>query len=457
MPLAKKISCWTNKDTFNQEIQQQWRQHQNDVSAEEFAHNFNFLCNLQSPDQAGTGYQDRERLDNTHQNLNNIEDFTEGDTDMEEVNLEALPPNNLKRKRISLCRHKLQGRAYPTYKNKKTNSKQTQRTPDQEEFDSNHKWLQLIQMEKLIQNQKQKLLEHGAQDLHEEDDDWKEHQEAEQNTIKEEEDSLDDEDLSYITYILNSLSKPKLICPFSPEGALTCAPTQITTTPKFNQKFNQNSTSYSSEDGDFSYFSNLEEEGQSDLADYFSDKEDESLDNEDLSSESDTWSQPDFNDFKDFQNQEHTPSEFDPALFGLKTIDETDFEDQGETNNLNGISCLSEETKLAFSAWQPFIPPKHAFQNFAAPSWPSDFSPQASSSQEPTLIQISTITTTKPTPAPTRPTLPRQETPLSPLKDWHSSRPAMKPSTHNWMPLPEFTETYSKIRNSPRELPDHPE
>jgi hypothetical protein len=92
VPLAQRISCRTNKDTFNQEIQQQWRQHQNDVSAEEFAHNFNFLCNLQSPDQAGTDYQDHECLDNTHQDLNDV------DTDMEEENLEALPPNNLKRK-----------------------------------------------------------------------------------------------------------------------------------------------------------------------------------------------------------------------------------------------------------------------------------------------------------------------------------------------------------------------
>jgi hypothetical protein len=112
-------------------------------------------------------------------------------------------------------------------------------------------------MEKLIQNQKQKLLEHGAQDIQDEDDDWDEHQEAKGDPVKEEEDSLDDEDLSYITYILNSLSKPKLIGPFSPEGALMRAPTQITPPPKFNQKFNQNSTSYGSEDESFSYFFKL--------------------------------------------------------------------------------------------------------------------------------------------------------------------------------------------------------
>ncbi len=158
-------------------------------------------------------------------------------------------------------------------------------------------------------------------------------------------------------------------------------------------------TSYAAEDENFSYFSNFEEEGPTDLVDYFSDEEDDSLDNEDLSSDSDTWSQPDFNEFEDFPNQEHTPSESDTAIFGLETINENNFEDQSETNHFNSIPSLSEETKLAFSEWQPFIPPEHAFQNFAAQSWPSDFLQQASSSQEPTLIQISTITTTKPTPA----------------------------------------------------------
>jgi hypothetical protein len=159
---------------------------------------------------------------------------------------------------------------------------------------------------KIIENQKQELLKNGAQDLQDEDDAWDEHQEAERDPVEEEDDSLDNEDLTYITAILNSFSKPKLIGPFSPEGALTHAPTQITTPQNFNQKFNQNLTSYGSEDENFSCFSNFEEEGPTDLADYFSDKEDDSLDNEDLSSESDTWSQPDFNEFEGFSNKEHT-------------------------------------------------------------------------------------------------------------------------------------------------------
>jgi hypothetical protein len=221
------------------------------------------------------------------------------------------------------------------------------------------------------------------------------------------------------------------------------------TPPKFNQQFNQNLTSYGSEDENFSYFSNFEEGGPTELADYFSDEEEDNWGNQNLSRESDTWSQPDFNESEDFPDQEHTPSEFDTAIFGLQTINETSFENQGETNYLNGIYSLSEDTKLAFAAWQLFIPPEHAFQNFAAQSWPSDFLPQASSSQEPTLIQISTITTTKPTPAPILPTSPRQKMALSQLKDWHSFRPATRPFTRTWTkPWPDSTKIYSRTRNS---------
>jgi hypothetical protein len=101
---------------------------------------------------------------------------------------------------------------------------------------------------------------------------------------------LDDGDLTYITAILNSFSKPKFnrekssgseLQPFTPEGALTRTPAQIMTPPKFNQKFNQNSTSYDSEERKFSCFSNFEEEGTTELADYFSDNEEDSLDDED--------------------------------------------------------------------------------------------------------------------------------------------------------------------------------
>ncbi len=451
----QKISCRSGKDTFNQEVQQQWQQSRHDTSAEEFAQNWNFLCNFQGPANSKI---EHGRLSDAHQNLNDVKNFMENDNDFEEEKLEALGrEKNLKRKRVSLCRHKLQGRAYPKCRTKMT-QRQPQQFSDQEELDLNYEWLQLIQMENFIKNQKRELLKDEAQALHDKDEAWNKHHEKERDLIEGEEDTLDDKDLAYFTTILNSFSRQKLIDPVSPEGTPARAPTQATTPTKFNQKFNQNSTSHGSEDKDFSYFSNFEEEGHTDLADYFSDEEDSSWDSESFSSESDTWSQPNLDDSKTFQNQEHKPSAFDTALFGLETINETDFEDQGEANNLNGISCLSDETQLAFPAWQPFIPHEHAFRNFAAQSWPSDFSPQASSSQEPTLIQISTITTTtRRAPAPMKPTSPPPKITLSQPKDWLSFKPATKPFTCTWTKhWPESTKTCNRTRNSPTGFPDHP-
>ncbi len=469
MPLKQKINCRSGKDTFNQEVQQQWQQNRHDTSAEEFAQNWNFLWTLQGPDTISTGYPDQGTLLDAHQNLTDNEDFTGMPTDDENEEYCTMLQSKPKRKRMSLCRHKLQGRAYPRFRKMKTTPRQQEQLPEPEEAESDHEWLQLLQMEKMIEKHKHDLLEAGAQDHWDMDDDCESIWEAEGDPVKEEDDSLDDKDLAYINAMLNSFSKPKFnheksnspeLQLFTPEGALMRALAPIRRPPKFNQKFNPNSTSHGSEEETISYFSNFEEEGPTDLADYFSDEEeDDSLDEEDLSSEGDTCSQPDFHDPEDFPNQKQTPSKFDTALFGLETINETDFEDQGETSNLNGISCLSEEAKLAFSAWQPFIPPEHAFQNSAAQSWPSDFSQQTSLSQEPTLIQISTITTTtKPTPAPIKPTLPQPETELSQLKDWPLFRPATKPFTRTWTkPLLESTKTYSRTKSLHNEFPDHPE
>ncbi len=168
-------------------------------------------------------------------------------------------------------------------------------------------------MERMIERQKQELLKTGAQDLGNEDDDRDELWEAEGGLVKEEDDSLDDRDLTYITAILNSFSKPKFnrekssdseLQPFTPEGALMCVPAQIMTPPKFNQKFNQNLTSCHSEERRFSCFSNFEEEGTTELAEYFSDEEEDSLDDEDQKSESDTWSQSNLDEIVKISNKE---------------------------------------------------------------------------------------------------------------------------------------------------------
>jgi hypothetical protein len=172
MPLEQKICCQSRKDAFNQELQQQWQQNQHDISAEEFTQNWNFLCNLQSPGTTKTGNTDHRHLDDVHQNLTDEEDFTEVETDAEKEELDKLPLINHKRKWISLCKHKLQRRAYPRFRNLKTTPEQPERLPEREEMESNHEWLQLIQMERMIERQKQELLKAGARDLDDEDDDW---------------------------------------------------------------------------------------------------------------------------------------------------------------------------------------------------------------------------------------------------------------------------------------------
>jgi hypothetical protein len=324
-------------------------------------------------------------------------------------------------------------------------------------------------MERTIEKQKNKLLKTRAKDIWDPDEDREIFWETKGSPVNEQVDHLDHGDLEYINAILNSFSRQNFnhknsnglkLESFTPEDALTCPLTPIRTLQEFNLKFNENLTNRSSKEENFSYFSNIEEEGPTDLRNYFSDdEEDDSWDEEDLSSESDPWSHTDFYNPENFPNPQHTLSDFDEEKFGLETINEASFEDKGEANNLNGISCLSEETKLAFSTWRPFIPPGHAFRNCASQSQPSGFSSQASSSQEPTLIQISTITTsTKLTPAPMKPTSPRPETSLSRPKDWPSFKPATRPFTHTWTKLwTESTKTYNGTKTWQTEFPDHPE
>jgi hypothetical protein len=153
---------------------------------------------------------------------------------------------------------------------------------------------------------------------------------------------------------------------------------------------------------------------------------------------------------KSEQNFIHSPtvlSEWDPVISGLETINETRFEDASETDNLNHISGFSEDTKLAFSTWRLFIPTETAFQNCAAHSQPLDFLSPASSSQELTRIEISSITTsTKRMPKPIKQTSPRPEISL---------KPTMPPFTTTWT---RFQTKSKKTSNCWKpDFPDHPE
>jgi hypothetical protein len=103
-------------------------------------------------------------------------------------------------------------------------------------------------VEEIIERHKQELLKHGVQESAGEDEDWGEHQEPGDDPVKEENDSLDNGDLTYITAILESFSRPKSNpeptsasshAMFTPESTLTQAPARQMMPPEFNQKFNQ--------------------------------------------------------------------------------------------------------------------------------------------------------------------------------------------------------------------------
>jgi hypothetical protein len=111
-----------------------------------------------------------------------------------------------------------------------------------EDLELDHEWLQLIQMEKAIEEKKNQLRGNGAQKRGDPDKDHETFWEDEES-FTELNDHLDDEDLEYINAILNSFSRnqgthknsinPQLES-FTPEAALTHALASPTTPSKFN-------------------------------------------------------------------------------------------------------------------------------------------------------------------------------------------------------------------------------
>jgi hypothetical protein len=126
--------------------------------------------------------------------------------------------------------------------------------------------------------------------------------------------------------------------------------------------------SYDYEEINFSCFSNFEEEGTTELADYFSDKEEDSLDSEDKKSESDSWSQESSEELGEISDEEDTWSEHSATNFCLKAIPETDYDEVSERNNQKQISSIVNKSVLAFSEWQQYIPPEPVFRNSFAQS-----------------------------------------------------------------------------------------
>jgi len=282
-PLEQKINCRSRKDTFNLEIEQQWQQNQHELSEEEFVHALNFLCDLQKPAKIKPLADTLETFNNNYEDLSDIEDTTK-DSDKPESKFKDLlhhdddqPINPRKRKSVSLCRHKLQGRTgYRSRTWRQTTDRQP-RIMEFEEDDTDEEWAQLREMEKFLEQQKMELLRQGAPGS--EDEDWDEPHWPEENESgldEEEEDSLENEDLTFITSILDSFSRPKSnsnklnesSCGiFPPEGAPMRATAKQMMPPKFNHKFNQNLTIKNPATEKVSYFPTIEEEEAGELSD----------------------------------------------------------------------------------------------------------------------------------------------------------------------------------------------
>jgi hypothetical protein len=468
--IGPKITCRSEKETFFPEIRQQWEKHRLDTSAKNFAQDWNLLCYSQAPNDANLRIDDLNQADS---DLDDIEDFVETDPNPDGYMSEKPKPGPCQRKQVRLCRHKLQTRAYP-----KTTKRKVWQPPEyklkQENQDLEHEWLQLIQLEKEIEKMKNQLreAETGDPDLDDLPFDEEDEDLAGQN------EHLEDEDLEWVNSIFNSL--PSSMCyrqnsnqlelkSITAKDALTRARTVQTLPPKFNQNFNQNSTTISSRKNNTSYFSNTDFEGDSELGDYFSDNEEEDTevgelgdyfsDNEEddtelyqhSKSEDNFWSHTiDLNSKEKLPLSQTAFSDWNPVISSLEA-----FEEKEETQ-IEHIAGFLEANQLGLSTWPPFIPLAPVFQNSAAHSRLSGFSSQAFSSQEPTRIPISTISTS--TKLKKNQTSPRRETSPWPPKLWRSSRPPTRRSTTKWTkPWTESRGVCEESRNWQKGCPDQPE
>ncbi len=97
------------------------------------------------------------------------------------------------------------------------------------------------------------------------------------------------------------------------------------------------------------------------MADCLLVEEDNSLDNEETLSERDAWNKSNFEELGEISDEEDTWSETERAEFEFETNNEVNYKGPGKRTILKGISSISTETALTFSAWQPYIPPEHVF------------------------------------------------------------------------------------------------
>ncbi len=110
------MTCKSRNNIFNTEVKQQWKQNQHELLEEEFVDTVNLFYKLQEPEHnqdwgnTNSGYH--QITENYPETSSTLEDEDEPEYDLDDLLhfSEDRPTSQPKRKSISLCRHKLQGR-----------------------------------------------------------------------------------------------------------------------------------------------------------------------------------------------------------------------------------------------------------------------------------------------------------------------------------------------------------
>jgi hypothetical protein len=133
-PLEQKVTCRSQMNTFNTEIEQQWKQNQQQISEEEFTDTVNFFHKIREPkmerkwDSINSGYSEsNEENQETDESSENEDETKDNLEDLYCLN-GSQPANQPRRKSISLCRHKLQGRTRCKTRKWRQQSRQYKRT-----------------------------------------------------------------------------------------------------------------------------------------------------------------------------------------------------------------------------------------------------------------------------------------------------------------------------------------
>ncbi len=115
-PLEQRVTCKSRIDTFNTEVEQQWKQNQHEILEEGFVNTVNFFYELQEPehrkDWGDTNLGYHEITENNPETDGNSDYKDEPEYDLEDLYhlSDDQPTYQTRRKSISPCRHNLQGR-----------------------------------------------------------------------------------------------------------------------------------------------------------------------------------------------------------------------------------------------------------------------------------------------------------------------------------------------------------